>query len=472
MGVAAKKQKPSVLDKLNPIEKFAAVFMAHDLRERVPRFHHEMYELACGDLKRIVICAPRSFAKSTVFSKIYPLFEILHGTAKRIFIVSATGSLAEHWLAQIRTELESNPRILAHFGDVRTDKWTQSHIIAKRQDGHRCELVAKGAGYQIRGYRPDVVVIDDIETDEGVRSSDQREKLLSWFNTALINTLEKESRLIMIGTLIHPLALLADVMEREGWTTRKYQAITPDGKSLWPEKWPIAALREREREIGTRAFNSEYQNDPIISENPIIVKEWFKPYDPDAAVFTKNEKGGLYTVLACDPAISKKEDSDYTAIVALSIDYEREPKIYVRRGGVVRGHWPINKQVSEIVRLYDKFQAKKVIVEVVAYQEALADELSRWCDENHRHIQLKPIRPDRDKERRAHAVAPMVERGQVYFDFDDDMHKKLMTELMIFPTGDHDDMVDAFVYVLAELKLWTNRKRVGRIRSAYANAAW
>ena len=465
MGIAAKKASDNPLDKLNPIEKFAAVFMSHDLRERVPYFHHEMYELACSDLRRIVICAPRSFAKSTVFSKIYPLYQILHGEASRIFIVSATGTLAEHWLSEIRKELESNPRILAHFGDVRTDKWTQSHIVCKRLDGHRCELVAKGAGYQIRGYRPDVVVIDDIETDEGVQSSDQREKLLDWFNKALINTLEKESQLVMIGTLLHPLSLLANVMERDGWRVKKYQAIKPNGKSLWPEKWPIAALEERRLEIGSRAFNSEFQNDPIISENPIFVKEWFKSYEPDSEVFRKHGNGGLHTVIACDPAIAKKENSDFTALVALSATFEHEPKYYVR--DVVRGHWPINRQVAEIVRIYDKFTASKVIIETVAYQEALADELRRWCEDNHRHIQILPIKPDRDKERRAHAVAPEVERGQVYFDFNDQGQQGLMTEMMIFPTGTHDDRVDAFVYGLNDLKGWTHRKKVGKIRSAY-----
>jgi predicted phage terminase large subunit-like protein len=467
VGIPAKKK--SILDYLNPIEKFAAVFLMHDLRDRVPLFHHEMYQLACSGLKRIVICAPRSFAKSTVFSKIYPLFQILEGTARRIFIVSATGTLAEHWLAQIRTELESNARILMHFGDVKTDKWTQSHIICRRGNGTECELVAKGAGYQIRGYRPDVVIIDDIETDEHVTSSDQREKLLNWFNKALINTLEKDSQLVMIGTLLHPLSLLADVMEREGWEVRKYQAIKPNGKSLWPEKWPLEALETRRKEIGSRAFNSEFQNEPIISENPIFIKEWFKGYEPESEAFKKHGgNGGLHTVIACDPAIAKKEGSDFTALVALSATFEKEPKYYVRK--VVRGHWPINRQVAEIVRLYDEYTASKLIVETVAYQEALADEVRRWCEDNHRHIQISPIKPDRDKERRAHAVAPTVERGQVYFDMSDPGQQGLMTEMMIFPTGDHDDRVDAYVYAQADLNNWTHRKSVGRIRSAYAGA--
>lgn len=256
---------------LNPIEEFAGYYLQDDLKCRVPEFHREMYDLANAEHKRIVIAAPRSFAKSTVFSKIYPCFRILKKPVRRILIISSTGTLAEHWLREIKYELTENKYVVADFGDSSTDKWTQDHIVCKNHHGGPpIEVLAKGAGYQIRGFRPDIVIVDDLETDEGVRSEDQRAKLLDWFDKALINTLEKDSQLIMIGTVLHPLSLLSAVMNREGWTVRKYQAITPDGKSLWPEKWPIAALEARKREIGSLAFNSEFMNDPIISENPIF----------------------------------------------------------------------------------------------------------------------------------------------------------------------------------------------------------
>lgn len=443
------------LKQLNSIEQFAGMYCMADLRCPVPPFHREMYGLAMAGHNRIVICAPRSFAKSTVFSKIYPLYQILQGGASKILIISATGTLAEHWLSEIRRELEENPFILdpeRGYGDVRTDKWTQSHLIAQRQDGTKCEVYAKGAGYQIRGFRPDIIIVDDIEDDEGVRSDDQRDKLLDWFNKALLNTLEKDSQLIMIGTLLHPLALLNDVMEREDWISKKYQAITRD-ESLWPEKWPLDALEKRRREIGTVAFNSEFQNDPIVSENPVFVREWFgKQTDDD------KKQPVSRTVIACDPAIARNETSDFTALVSISDIHKSgavgvRPRYIVRSdGGVIRGHWPLNRTVTELIGAYDRLGASAIVIETTAYQQALADEVRRYCDENHRNINIIEVKPDKDKERRAHAVAPMLERGEVFFDYEDPMHCKLMDELFLFPTGTHDDMVDAFVYALAEHK--------------------
>jgi predicted phage terminase large subunit-like protein len=211
------------------------------------------------------------------------------------------------------------------------------------------------------------------------------------------------------------------------------------------------------------AFNSEFQNEPIISENPIFVKQWFKKYESDSEVFKRESAQGLYTVVSVDPAISKQETADYTAIVSVSATFGNESKFYVRKP--IRGHWTLNQTVSEAVKIYDQYQASALIVETTAYQEALADEIRRFCDDNRRYIRILEIKPDKDKERRAHVVAPLLEQGRVYFDHNDEMTQKLMEEMIVFPTGDRDDMVDSLVYCLTELKYWQVR-RPGNITSA------
>lgn len=444
---------------LNPIEAFAGYYLSHIMKCKVPEFHRELYSMAYSGDKRIAIAAPRSFAKSSVFSLIYPLYLILMGKAKKIYIFSNTATLAEAWLREIKKELTENKYILAEFGDVRTDKFTQDHIVCKI--GNRTvELRARGKGSQTRGWRPDVIILDDIDDDDAVRSEDRRKKDSDWLDKELINTLEFDGQLIMIGTVIHPLSLLVNVMGRDGYTVKKYQAITPDGKSLWPEKWPMPSLMERKKEIGAIAFNSEFMNDPIITENPIVVEDWLRYYENDSLSFKEDKKRGFYTVISIDPAISRRDNADYSAIIAVSATFDKEPKYYIRVGGVRRGHWPLNKQVFEMDDMYRKFSAKLMIIETVAYQQALADEYKLYCEEHYRHPNVKQIKPDRDKERRTHSIAPLFERGQVYFDKSDMMTSKLIDELLMFPTGEHDDLVDALTYNLMALKKWSKRREV------------
>lgn len=452
---------------LNNLELFCAYYLSHDMKCVVPPFHREMYADIAGDDLQLCFCAPRSFAKSSLLSKFYPLFEILKGNRNKIYIFSSTASLAENWLREIKKELTENKYILADYGDVTTDKWTSDHIICK-VGSRKIELRARGRGSQTRGWRPDLIIIDDIDEEDVARQSEQRDRLKDWFDKELINTLEPDGRIAMVGTLVHPLALLADVMGRKSWKVRKYQAFLPNGESLWPEKWSTAQLEARRAEIGSRAFNSEYMNEPIITENPIFVKEYFEDYQPDSEMFKKLESKGLYTVVAIDPAISRKETADYTVILTVSATYDKEPKIYVRSGGGVnRSRIPINRQVAELDRIYRKFSSKIALIETTAYQEALYDEFVRYQEDNHRHLTIKPIKPDRDKERRSHAVVPLLERRQVYFDFSDKMTQRLMDELILFPTGDHDDLVDAFVYSLTEIKKWSKRRNVLRDSKPY-----
>ena len=109
------------LSHLNKVEQFAAYYCQDDLKTKVPAFHRELYALADSGEKRIVIAAPRGHAKSTILSKIYPLYQICLGnkSVKRIIIMSATAALAEHWLSEIKSELENNKYILADMIIIR-----------------------------------------------------------------------------------------------------------------------------------------------------------------------------------------------------------------------------------------------------------------------------------------------------------------------------------------------------------------
>jgi len=447
--IAITKQRPGPS---NWLERFAGYYLLDDLRYPVPDFHREIYRTIADDpTNRIVIAAPRSFAKSVICSKVYPLASICYGKFKRILIISATGTLAEHWLREIKQELENNKFILEDFGDLRSDKWTQDHIITNTG----IEVMAKGRGYQIRGFRPDLVIEDDIEDDEEVRSEEQRSKVMEWHDKALINTLESDSRLVMIGTILHPQSLLSNVMTREGWTVMKYKAITPDGKSIWPEKWPIEALERRRREIGSIAFASEFMNEPIITENPIFVKEWVQYYEKASAVFGK-VKSGLYVVTAIDPAISKKEEADYTAIVTIGATFDKKPNLYILDAR--RGHWSMQEQVDELLRVFNQYHQSATIIETVAYQQALFDEIVRLRDRTRIDIRPFEIKPDKDKQRRANTVTPLFQEGRIFFEKDDKGQQHLIDEMMVFPTGDRDDLVDAMVYALGELKEWQGRE--------------
>ena len=435
-------------------------YLAHHLKLVVPPFHREIYRLLAGDDRHVTITAPRFFAKSAICSLMYPIYAICETQATEVMILSDSGSLAKKWLRKIKKEFEENPYILADYGEMKTGKWTEELIILRDRNGREIEVTAKGSGSPVRGWHPDIVVCDDLEDSEAAESEVQRERLKDWFFGDVFNMLGEspKTKIVNIGSLLHPLSFQVDLMNTPGWTSAKFPAMNDTyASSIWPEKMSVEQLLLRKEKIGARRFEMEFMCNPQSSENPIFAREWFKEYDSEGDWYKKELSIGLHTVTAVDPAIKEGERNDYTAIVTLSATYDSPPKIFVRVDGLKRYKGPISKTVNESIEIYDNCNCSEIVFETVGFQYVLAHEFKAYCEHNHRYPTVREVQPDKDKGRRAEAVASMVERGQVYFDKSDPLTCRLMDELFMLPDGDHDDMADAFVYALAQIQKWAER---------------
>jgi len=102
-------------------------FLGHFLTSKIPEFHREIYKLVQNE-QRLALAAPRGFAKSAICSVFYPLWCALFMKKKDILIISASEGLSIEWLRKMRTEMESNPLLLKYFGDLKSNKWTETHL--------------------------------------------------------------------------------------------------------------------------------------------------------------------------------------------------------------------------------------------------------------------------------------------------------------------------------------------------------
>lgn len=397
--------------------------------------------------KRVAIAAPRSFAKSTIFSVIYPLWSILYWK-KNIILVSATGTLAESMLRKLKRELDENQAIIADFGNVQSKKWTEDNIILKNGS----EVQAKGAGYQVRGFRPQIIICDDLEEDEQVRSADRREKLEDWFWSALINSLEPDQQLLIVGTLLHPQSFLKKLVDKppKNWYGKTYKAYKEDGEPLWVEKWSREKLEDRRAEIGEARFQKEFMNNPLANADTVFKVEWIEPYYVDKLP----ERKELDVLTAVDPAISKKDIADYTAIITVGIHKETK-HVYVLE--VKAGRWSVYETVNEINATYQAWHPRSILIEEVQYQAALRQVLLKETRDKGFYLPVRQVQADADKVRRASNVSHFLEQGIVHMM---PHHEDFVEQLVSFPGGDHDDMVDAFVYALTAVM--TGVARVSR----------
>jgi predicted phage terminase large subunit-like protein len=103
----------------------------------------------------------------------------------------------------------------------------------------------------------------------------------------------------------------------------------------------------------------------------------------------------------------------------------------------IRGSF--SEQISLIKQLAAKWKPSVVAIEDVAYQKALIQQLSAET-----HLNVRGVKPISDKVSRFAPMEARYELGQVYHSRS--LPQEFEAELLSFPIGSHDDMVDSLAY--------------------------
>lgn len=396
----------------------------------------------------------RGHAKSVHFDVGIPMYLKALGKLHLMVLVGKSSENAETLLGDIQAELEYNQRYIADFGEQKVfGSWEAGRFITA--DGRA--FFSRGRGQSPRGlrykkYRPDYVVIDDLDDDELVNNPDRVARLTKWVKEALFGTLDGgRGRFCMVGNLIGKNSVLANFIASDGVVTSKVNAIDKKGNPSWAAKWSIEEIRKQEAFMGYISFQREMMNNPI-HEGSIFRNEWIRWCKP--LPLARYD----HLVCYCDPSFKGSSSNDYKAI-----------KLWGKTGTDLHHLAAFVRQcsVAEMVRwfydLYERITAAGAVcsyyIEANFLQDTLLDEFTR--EGNLRGYQL-PISPDRrkkpDKFQRIEAISPLWERGFVYYNkrMEDDPDMRVgidQTLSMERGMSGHDDAPDAdegAIYILQQ----------------------
>lgn len=427
------------------------------VENQIPAFQVRLFELLDNikSYKRLALASPRGFLKSTTCSIFFPLQCAMLKKFNEILIVSNSEALSIQLMRQIRANIESNDLMRAIFGDMVSDKWTENHIILR----NKVSIRGCGWGAQIRGFRPDLIIIDDMETDETVASEDLRQKQREWLNKAAINALSTHGCFLFIGTIISRLGILYDYIHHppEGWKSIFNQAyingVQQAGHELWPEEKPHSWLQRRRSEIGSWAFSSEFLNDPMPSEGNRFNPKFLK-------YFTDMELEGkqLGEYVAIDPSFSDSSSADYGVVA--NILHDGKDNIYVDH--VYREKATSGDIIKYFISMYKqrRNRIRAVGVECNGPQKAFYDRLVEECNLQGLYPPFKKLTGQingvRNKtDRVTFTIQPRLEGGKIYFRRDDTAQVPLIEEMTLFPESKHDDFVDSFAYAISMLETFS-----------------
>lgn len=419
---------------------FMLKYFQHYLTHSPSPMHREFTDLV--KFSRVAIAAPRTFAKSIIMSTIYPIFVALKEPKSRIVIVSATSFLATDLIRRIKGEFEGNEFFRLDFGDLTSDKWREDHIVLSNGS----EIIARSVTSQIRGLHPKVLILDDAENDEEAMSEDGRDGFQRFMKNTIMPTLNFEHcQLLMVGTLLHPESYLTRVVNGHelGWTSRLYRAITNDNKSLWPDLWSLARLNDMKRDLGTDAFEQEFQNNPIPDNQRAFKKAWFQN------ISSENVPKLVNRFVTVDPAIALGEKNDDTAICIVSVDSEKN--MYVEE--CISGKMIPNEIIQTLFSIYERKKVLVTGIETIAFAKTLHYMFQDECRRRKVYPHIEELKSDgRRKTWRIRALQPYFEQGKIFFVQGGEGLEKLEKQLLSFPTGRFDDCADALAYVLSIMR--------------------
>jgi len=451
---AKKREQVEVLKKIfeEDIVAYAEFVFPNHCTKKIPGFHKELYKLYMDfKKKRIGIAAPRGHAKSTITNLIFLSWVVAYKKAHFIFIISNTLKQSTLHLEALKSEVSFNDRFKMLYGALKTDKWASEEIELKGQ----IKIFARGSGQQIRGlkylkYRPDLIILDDLEDDELVQSADRRAALQRWLHSEVYPALDVETgRILYIGTILHYDSLLMKVLSEDmylEWDKNFYKAMMPNRNSLWPEHLTYDDLEKIKHDYISSGvghlFYAEYQNEPRDSEDQFFKRDdwqYYKPEDLDGKL--------LNTFAAADLAVSRSKQADYSVIITVSVD--GDGKQYVRE--IRRGKWSPKDIVDQLFLVNSKWTPSKIGVENGIEWLTLKPYVDDECLRRRTYLPLEELkhggRSKKESPTRIRGLQPLYKSHKVYHLKDAEETKLLEDELFTFPSGKHDDIIDAFAYI-------------------------
>lgn len=428
---------------------FFHFYYAHYVKYETADFQKEIiHNLEKSTTENLYVVAFRGSGKSTMVTTAYPIWAILGKQQKKFCIIFCqTRAQAKQHMMNIRTELEGNDVLKRDLGPFQeeSDEWGSFSLVFKK---HGARITVASAEQSIRGirhneHRPDLIICDDVEDVQSTKTREGREKTYHWLRGEVIPAGDRNTRLIIVGNLLHEDSLLMRIKEeisqgKAKGIFREYPLLDRDDVCLWPGKYKdIKDVEDEKLKVASEiSWQREYLLRIIPSDDQVIYREWIQYYDDLPGTKHMGYRG---TYAGVDLAISAKDSADFTTIVSAHVYSRREKmRIYILPNPIQqRLNFPAQVDLMKNFKSTNMPRSSDTLfVESVAYQEALPQMLELHG------IAAEAIKPKGDKRTRLSLTSTAIKSGIIKFPRQG--CEDLIEQLVGFGVEKHDDLADAF----------------------------
>jgi predicted phage terminase large subunit-like protein len=404
--------------------------------------------------KKILLLLPRGTFKSSIITVGFALWQIARDSNVRILLANATYPMATSFLGQIKKHIQGNEVFKEIFGEmyVPTEKWSQDRIsVSSEKLTHKEPTIwAYGMGGNLVGSHFNIAILDDVVARDNIGTKDQIEKTKNFFRDAL-DLLDPKpdghKPMIIIGTTWHWDDLYSWIMDKRNnlindFAVMKLPAYTGEwqkGELLFPKRLTWDTLQKLKDQQGQYHFSAQYLLNPVPEAD--------QTFKPPFQTYEETDIRGMEmnTFMSIDPALSENEKADFSAIVVIQVD--------VNNTWYIRDIWRGQVQPSELINMIfikdQQWKPTTIALESTSFQRILQYQVFDEMKKRGRFIPIKEIKHAGmnadSKEDRIRSLQPRYETKTVFHPERNavPLVEYLEDELMRFPRGKNDDMVDA-----------------------------
>jgi predicted phage terminase large subunit-like protein len=400
-------------------------------------------DVIAGKKKRVIINIAPRHGKSEFASYLFPAYFLGRFPEKKIIMGTHTAGLSEDFGRRVRNLIDSDEyKTIFPSTTVADDQ----KAAGKWSTGAGGQYYAAGVGGALAGRGADLFVIDDPHSEQDVKSNSRLafDTAWSWFQTGPLQRLMPGGAIIVVMTRWSLLDLTGRLMDyqtrnpdAEPWEIVELPAILFENsekeKSLWPEQWPLEAMKKVKASLDPRYWNAQYMQQPTSESSAIISRKSWRIWDDDEPPKCD------YIIQSWDTAFEAKTTADFSACTTWGVFYNEEenskPQVILLDAFKDRMDFPELKRVA--LKHYQEWEPDAFIVEKKASGAPLIQELRAMG------IPVQETNPSRgnDKVVRLNAVSDLFSSGTVWAP-DTRWAREVIEEVAAFPVGEHDDYVD------------------------------
>ena len=406
---------------------------------------HKLDQVRRGEIRRLIIAMPPRSLKSICASVALPAFVLGHDPARKVICVSYSDSLAGKHADDCRRVMAS-PWYQDAFPSTRITRSTASEIVTTR----RGVRLTTSIGGTLTGRGGNLIIVDDPMKAQDAMSESAREAVKSWFGGTLLSRLDNKETdaIVVVMQRVHVDDLAGHLIAGGGWDVLTLPAIAEVDEhialgrgrvhhrriceALHSKRESKATLEALKAEIGSLAFSAQYQQAPVPDGGNLIRREWLRYYDAPP-----ERRAGDLLLLSWDTAMKASETADYSVCTVWLL---RDEAHYLL--DLVRERLDFPDLKRQAMALHERWGPRATLVEDKGSGTSLLQELQLAG------LPAIPFRSASDKVMRMHGQSVRFEAGSVYLPKAAPWLEELLTELLAFPAGRHDDQVDSISQAL------------------------